>query len=29
VFGTRDGGRSWKEWRLPDKVKDVYAVACG
>jgi photosystem II stability/assembly factor-like uncharacterized protein len=29
VFGTRDGGRSWQEWRLPDKVKDVYAVACG
>ena len=29
VFGTRDGGRNWKEWRLPDTVQDVYAVACG
>ncbi|PYM95373.1 MAG: hypothetical protein DME04_04955 [Candidatus Rokuibacteriota bacterium] len=29
VFGTRDGGKSWKEWRLPDTVQDVYAVACG
>ena len=28
VFGTRDGGKSWKEWRLPEGVKDVYAVAC-
>jgi len=28
VFGTRDGGKSWKEWRLPEQVKDVYAVAC-
>ena len=28
VFGTRDGGKSWKEWRLPPEVKDVYAVAC-
>ena len=28
VFGTRDGGTSWKEWRLPPEVKDVYAVAC-
>src|SRR5262247_32454 len=28
VFGTRDGGKSWKEWRLPAEVKDVYAVAC-
>ena len=28
VFGTRDGGKSWKEWRLPENVKDVYAVAC-
>jgi photosystem II stability/assembly factor-like uncharacterized protein len=27
VFGTRDGGKSWKEWRLPENVKDVYAVA--
>jgi len=28
VFGTRDGGKTWKEWRLPEKVQDVYAVAC-
>jgi len=28
IFGTRDGGKSWKEWRLPEAVKDVYAVAC-
>jgi len=29
VFGTVDGGRSWREWRLPDGVQDVYAIACG
>jgi photosystem II stability/assembly factor-like uncharacterized protein len=29
VFGTRDGGRSWKEDRLPEGVSDVYAAACG
>ncbi len=29
VFGTQDGGRSWREDRLPDGVGDVYAVACG
>ena len=29
LFGTRDGGRSWTEHRLPEGVKDVYAVACG
>ena len=28
VFGTRDGGRTWDERRLPDGVADVYAVAC-
>ncbi len=28
VFGTRDGGRTWRESRLPDGVDDVYAVAC-
>jgi photosystem II stability/assembly factor-like uncharacterized protein len=28
VFGTRDGGRTWEESRLPDGVDDVYAVAC-
>ena len=29
VFGTEDGGRSWREDRLPDGVSDVYAIACG
>jgi photosystem II stability/assembly factor-like uncharacterized protein len=29
VFGTQDGGRTWDERRLPDGVKDVYAIACG
>jgi len=29
VFGTQDGGRTWNEWRLPEGVRDVYAVACG
>ncbi|HEY7647365.1 MAG TPA: hypothetical protein VID04_00050 [Methylomirabilota bacterium] len=29
VFGTQDGGRAWDERRLPDGVKDVYAIACG
>jgi photosystem II stability/assembly factor-like uncharacterized protein len=28
VFGTDDGGRTWREDRLPDGVQDVYAVAC-
>ena len=28
VFGTRDGGRTWREQRLPDGVQDVYASAC-
>jgi photosystem II stability/assembly factor-like uncharacterized protein len=28
VFGTEDGGRSWREYRLPDRVQDVYTVAC-
>jgi photosystem II stability/assembly factor-like uncharacterized protein len=27
VFGTRDGGTSWRESPLP--VDDVYAIACG
>lgn len=27
VFGTTDGGTSWCEFRLPDKVNDAYAVA--
>lgn len=29
VFGTEDGGRSWRESILPEGVKDVYAIACG
>jgi photosystem II stability/assembly factor-like uncharacterized protein len=29
VFGTRDGGRTWRESRLPAGVQDVYAIACG
>jgi photosystem II stability/assembly factor-like uncharacterized protein len=28
VFSTEDGGRTWQEHRLPDGVRDVYAVAC-
>jgi photosystem II stability/assembly factor-like uncharacterized protein len=28
VFATRDGGRAWREQRLPDGVTDVYTVAC-
>ena len=29
VFASRDGGASWREYRLADDVRDVYAVACG
>jgi len=29
VFGTLDGGRTWREHRLPAGVQDVYAIACG
>jgi photosystem II stability/assembly factor-like uncharacterized protein len=28
VFGTEDGGESWSEYRLPEGVEDVYAIAC-
>jgi photosystem II stability/assembly factor-like uncharacterized protein len=28
VFGTEDAGASWREYRLPQGVQDVYAVAC-
>jgi photosystem II stability/assembly factor-like uncharacterized protein len=28
VFSTLDGSQSWQEQRLPDGVRDVYAVAC-
>jgi photosystem II stability/assembly factor-like uncharacterized protein len=29
VFGTQDGGKSWTESRLPEGVRDCYAIACG
>ena len=29
VFGTQDGGRTWRETRLPEGARDLYAVACG
>ena len=29
VFGTQDAGRSWSESRLPEGVRDCYAIACG
>ena len=29
VFGTQDGGRTWQESRLPEGVRDLYAIACG
>ena len=29
VFGTKDGGRTWREDSLPEGVQDVYAIACG
>ncbi|HYB43795.1 MAG TPA: hypothetical protein VEL75_18595 [Candidatus Methylomirabilis sp.] len=28
VFGSQDGGQTWREYPLPDGVSDVYAVAC-
>ena len=28
VFGTADAGDSWREYRLPKGVEDVYAIAC-
>jgi photosystem II stability/assembly factor-like uncharacterized protein len=28
IFGTRDGGATWSEHRLPPGVQDVYAAAC-
>ncbi|MES2564068.1 MAG: hypothetical protein V4637_15245 [Pseudomonadota bacterium] len=28
VFGTEDDGASWREYRLPENVQDVYSVAC-
>jgi photosystem II stability/assembly factor-like uncharacterized protein len=29
VFGTNDGGESWRERHLPAGVGDCYAIACG
>jgi photosystem II stability/assembly factor-like uncharacterized protein len=29
IFGTTDGGKNWTETRLPEGVRDVYALACG
>ncbi len=29
VFGTSDGGATWTEMRLPETVRQVYALACG
>jgi len=28
AFATEDAGGSWREYRLPSGVEDVYAVAC-
>jgi photosystem II stability/assembly factor-like uncharacterized protein len=28
IFGTEDAGKTWSEYRLPENVQDVYAVAC-
>jgi photosystem II stability/assembly factor-like uncharacterized protein len=28
VFGTEDGGGTWREHRLPAGIQDVYALAC-
>ncbi|MGZ5173302.1 MAG: WD40/YVTN/BNR-like repeat-containing protein [Burkholderiales bacterium] len=28
VFGTEDSGATWREYRLPAGVQDVYAIAC-
>jgi photosystem II stability/assembly factor-like uncharacterized protein len=27
VFGTEDGGKSWREYQLPDGVEGVYGLA--
>jgi photosystem II stability/assembly factor-like uncharacterized protein len=29
VFGTQDGGNTWRLMPLPGPVKDLYCVACG
>jgi hypothetical protein len=29
VFGTEDGGGTWREHAMPVGCKGVYAIACG
>ncbi len=29
VFGTPDGGQTWREMPLPAGVQHIYALACG
>ncbi len=29
VFGTRDGGASWREFPIPEGTGEVYALGCG
>ena len=29
VFGTQDGGETWRETPLPQGVQHIYALACG
>jgi hypothetical protein len=29
VFGTRDGGETWRATPLPPDVRHIYALACG
>jgi photosystem II stability/assembly factor-like uncharacterized protein len=29
VFGTQDGGETWREMPLPQDVQHIYALACG
>jgi hypothetical protein len=28
VFGTQDGGNSWREFPLPAGLRNVYTVTC-
>jgi photosystem II stability/assembly factor-like uncharacterized protein len=29
VFGTQDGGATWRQTPLPQGVQHIYALACG
>ena len=29
VFGTQDGGATWRATPLPEGVQHIYALACG